>query len=184
MNKDKIQKIIATLLVMIVILYSYYTFLLQPQGAKILDLKKKIAAIEEETRKAQGLILRVQSMEEQGAEASDFLQKADEFFPTGAPIAWFPPMMRAFFERQGIEKVTISSKGSESLGGEGLQGLERLVWDIQMPAVDFLKAGIAIAGLENEQPFASISSISIERTNDDLAYQRVGFELHFTDKKD
>lgn len=184
MNKDKIQKIFASLLALVTFLYIYANFFLSPQSASIQKHREKIVSLEEEIRKAKSLIARVEGMEPQGSITGDYLLKADEFFPTGAPIAWFPPMMRAFFERQGIEQVTLSSKGSSSLDGHGLDGLESLQWAIQISAVDFLKMGIAIAALENEQPFSSISSISIDRNGDDLARQQVGFELHFIDKKD
>lgn len=183
MNKEKIQKIVASVLTLTVLTYCYFNFLLGPQNKKITDRQEQAAKLEEEIRRADTQIARTQSLEPQGIEAEEFLARAEAFFPEGAPIAWFPPMMRKFFKRLGIEEVVLTPKGTTPAGPAALDDYEQLIWDVQLTSVDFLKAGTALAALENEQPFTAINFVQVVR-GASLAEQRVSFELAFTDKKD
>ena len=183
MNKDKIQKVVASVLLLGVLIYAYFAYLIGPLGEGMEQTRSQIDEMQSNVRKADNQILATRNMEEQGRQAEEFLTAAERYFREGTPIAWFPPMMKTFFERQGVDQIMVSSTGASDFESKALDGYENLKWDIQLPAVGFFQLGNLLAAIENEQPFMRVQSLSIGRTAADPQYQRVGMQISFVNRE-
>lgn len=182
MSKEKVQKVILLALFGGGLLYVYFVYLLGPLGGDAERAREAIEVLREDVRKADTVIRASAQVEEEGREAEEFLASASEYFREGTPIAWFPPMITDFFRRQGIGGVVVTSRGSASYAAKALAGYDRLRWDIQFPAIDFFRLGNTLAAIENEQPFAEVTGLTIGRTAGDPALQRVGMDLSLANK--
>ena len=52
-----------------------------------------------------------------------------------------------------------------------MPGFRRLFWTIDVPKVEFVPLGIAIAALENDQPLLEITNLQIEQSKDNVQFQ-------------
>ena len=93
--------------------------------------------------------------------------------PGGEPIAWFPPRMRAFFDRQGIKETATRLERRDKLGEPDLSDFAACYWSIDLPSADFTPLGIALAGLENEEPLMEITRLSITTSLDSPETQHI-----------
>lgn len=59
---------------------------------------------------------------------------------------------------------------SES-GETAMPGFKKVTWTIDVPRVEFIPLGIAISGLENDEPLLTIQNVTIEATREDAQYQ-------------
>jgi type II secretory pathway component PulM len=170
LGKEEIQKIALSTLMLIALLYGYFSLLLDPldKGEKaahsyIDDLKSKIAPAEASVREAKELELKAPG-------AISTLDQVKAMIPDGAPVAWFPQRISEFFKRQGIEKCT--ARAGTELGEKELTGFKKLGWTLDIPAVDTVPLAIAVAALENEQLLMEVTSIQIDALKDNVQYQR------------
>lgn len=180
LGKEEIQKIFLGVLVLIGVLYYYFSMLLGPLDKKEADAKAKIAQLTPQIDEANKTIKGAMPFEKKGTEATETLDQIKSLIPDGAPIAWFPPKIIDFFKRQGIEKTAVH------LGGENtdkdLPGFKKLIWSLDIPRVDVVQLGIAIAALENEHPLIEINSLQIEDLKDNVQYQSAKITLTTTIK--
>ena len=91
----------------------------------------------------------------------------------GAPIAWFPPRMKAFFANRQIDKAGARLENSTGFKQTELINWMKYTWKIDLPAVDYSSLGKAIADLENAEPLLSITRISIKALPDQPQFQQV-----------
>lgn len=170
LGKEEVQKIGLSAVMLVALLYCYFSMLLGPlstqeaaANATIADLKKKIDPAEASVKEAEAL-------EKKSPDAVATLDQVRSLIPDGAPVAWFPERINNFFKRQGIDK-TAAHVGSE-LGDKDLTGFKKLGWSIDVPAVEVVPLAIAIAALENEQQMIEVTSIQIDTLKDDVQFQR------------
>ena len=168
LEQEQIKKIFLSVLLLIALLYCYFTFLLGPvqQGEKTAN--NGIAAVIPQITDAKKQISRTAALETQAPDAIAFLNNLRDTIPDGEPIAWFPPKMSDFFKSHGIEKCTTHML---SEADDAMPGFKKLVWTIDLPKVDFVPLGIAISSLENEEPLLTIVNVSIDATREDAQYQ-------------
>jgi hypothetical protein len=154
--------------------------LLGPLEKQEADAKGKIAQLKPQIDEANKAIKDAVPFEKKGAEATETLDQIKSLIPDGAPIAWFPPKIIEFFKRQGIEKTAVHLGGENS--DKDLPGFKKLSWGLEIPRVDVVQLGIAIAALENEHPLIEINNLQIEELKDNVQYQSVKITLTTTIK--
>ena len=180
LSKDQIQKVILSVLGFVGLLYVYFTFFLGPltksraaADARIGEVQAKIASSKSEMTKAANL-------EQQATEATARFAALKASSPEGAPIAWFPPRMKAFFANQQIEKSTARLESNGPFKQPELAEWNRYTWAIELPQSEFTTVGKAVAQLENTQPLLSISRVSIKADAADPQYQQINLNANTT----
>jgi hypothetical protein len=93
--------------------------------------------------------------------------------PEGAPIAWFPPRIKAFFANQQIDKAFARLESSSTFKQTELAEWSKVNWVIDLPQADFVTLGTAIAELENSEPLLAITKIKIQTLPDQPQFQQV-----------
>lgn len=173
-TKDQIQKIFLSGLLMVALLYCYREFLLgtlnrQEAGATtaLKDVETKIAG-------AGTRLKRLKALEEQTRDASERSAAVNALIPDGEPIAWFPPRIKAFFDRQNIRETTVRLDRKEKPTEPELTATyNSFMWNLELPGVAFTPLGIALAGLENEEPLLEITRLQISAQPTAPELQRV-----------
>ena len=173
LGKDKIQKLALSLIGFVVLIYVYFSFFLGPLNRSrssmivaINDFQTKLGSSKNEMTKAINL-------EKQASAATARYAALTTSSPEGAPIAWFPPRMKAFFSNQQIEKITARLESSVPYKEADLAGWARYNWLLDLPQTDFSSLGRAVAELENTEPLLSIHHINIHPVTDDPQFQQV-----------
>jgi hypothetical protein len=173
LSKDQIQKLVLSTIGFFVLLYVYFSFFLGPLNtsrdsmlATIDDVQNKIAGSKNELAKTANL-------ERQATNATTRFAALKALSPEGAPIAWFPPRIKAFFANQQIDRATARLESSVAYKEADLSGWMRYNWAIDLPQTDFSTLGKAVAGLENSEPLLSIMRLTIHALPEDPQFQQV-----------
>lgn len=175
LGKEEIQKIVLGGLVGMGVVYSYFDLLLGPLKTRHANTQKSIAALQPEISKAKGMIARGTSIRDQAPLAQATIAQIDAMIPEGAPVAWFPTRMTEFFKTQGIDKVTTRMTGEAPL--PSLTGYRRITWNLEIPKVECLRFGAALAALENSEPLISVEACNIDTQREEPDIQRVTLTL-------
>jgi hypothetical protein len=184
LNKEQTKKLILGVFCLIGLLYVYFTFFLGPlhrseqsMKARMEDLRGKIASSKSEMAKAA-------TLEENARTATTHYEALRTLNPEGAPIAWFPPRIKAFFAEQHIDKATARLDSTTASKEKELASWSRYVWSIDLPQADFITLGKAIAALENSEPLLSIKKLTIRASAESPQLQQITLTLStLIDKK-
>ena len=173
LNKNEIQKLALSLMGFVLLLYIYFSFFLGPLNKTrhttlnaIADCQKKIDGSKNEIAKAKNL-------ERQAKDATARFAALKALSPEGAPIAWFPPRIKAFFADQQIEKAVARLESSADFKQGDLSGWSKYNWVIELPQTDFALIGKSIADLENAEPLLSITKLSIHTIHEQPQFQQL-----------
>ena len=66
--------------------------------------------------KARSEIKRSHAVTDQAKSAEETLAQVGDMIPDGAPIAWFPPRIKAFFDRHNLKGSTVQTGGIDATG--------------------------------------------------------------------
>ena len=172
-SKDQVKKLALSAMGFVFLLYVYFTFFLGPLQkartatlAQISDRQKKIDTSKSEVTKASNL-------ERQATDAMARFAALKSMAPEGAPIAWFPPKMKAFFATQGIDRAVARLESNTNFKQNELAAWTKFNWLIDLPQADFVAVGKSIAELENTQPLLSITKLSIHVLPEQPQFQQV-----------
>lgn len=168
-GKDEIQKIALSALLLIGLLYCYFALLLGPLSRGEAKARAEIATLEPQIASAKKQIQKTAQMEKQAPEVKAVLDGLKARFPEGAPVAWFPPRMAEFFKWQGIERSL--TRFTAEAPEKDLPGFRRLTWVIDLPRVEFVTLGGAIAALENDEPLLQITGVTVEASKEEPQMQ-------------
>ena len=177
LSKDQKQKIFLSLLMLAVLVYYYFSFLLAPKNKEEISDLAKIADLDSRLEKAHSLIKRGKAVQDQSVAAGETLAQINDRIPEGAPVAWFPPQVHAFFERHNIKDSTTRSGVTEMAGDPNLGNYKNLNWSIDLPQTSFDQLGIALAGLENENILLEITHLQINTQPENPEKQRVSMNV-------
>lgn len=173
LSKDQIQKLLLSSMGFIVLIYVYFSFFLGPLSnsrdsmlGQINDLQGKVASSKNEMTKTAKL-------EKQAEAATTRFAALKALSPEGAPIAWFPPRMKAFFANQAIDKAAARLETSGPYKETDLAAWMRYNWLIELPQAEFSTLGKAVAALENSEPLLAITRINIKALPEDPQFQQV-----------
>lgn len=176
LGKEEIQKIVLGGLLMLGVIYSYFDLLLGPLTKRAEQTQQSINALGPEIANAKAQIAKSHQMEAESPAATLPMRQVESMIPEGAPVAWFPTHMTEFFKKQGIDKVSTRMTGEAS--DKELPGFRRIVWGVDLPKVDFVPFGQALAALENEEPLLEISAVQIDSSRDDVEMQHAFITLN------
>jgi hypothetical protein len=173
LTKDQVQKLAFSALGFVFLLYVYFTFFLGPLNRSraamlvtIQDRQSKLDASKDEMNKAV-------SLERQAITATSRFAALRALNPEGAPIAWFPPRVKAFFAQQQIDKAVARLDKSTVFKEAELSGWTKYNWLIDLPQADFASLGTAIAELENTEPLLSITRLHIQTLANQPQFQHI-----------
>ncbi len=182
LSKDNIQKIALSTLMLLFILYGYFSFLLDPLAQKGAIARKEMADLRPKLLAAKKQLNETNALEEQAPASQATLETIFNDIPNGSPIAWFPPMMTDFFKNQGINSRSIRLT-READAGATLPKFRRLSWVIELSEVQYSQFGQALAALENKMPLIQIEQIQMMPSTSNVETQNVNMTLSNLVKK-
>lgn len=173
LSKDQIQKLMLSGMGFVVLIYVYFSFFLGPLNNSRDSMLAQIAEVQGKIAGSKTELSKTANLEKQAEAATKRFAALKALSPEGAPIAWFPPRMKAFFANQDIDKGTGRLESSAAFKETDLANWMRYNWIIELPQTDFSTLGKAIAALENSEPLLSVNRISIKALPDDPQFQQV-----------
>jgi hypothetical protein len=175
LSKDQIQKLALSSIGFIVLLYVYFSFFLGPLSNSRDTAEAQIAELQGKVANSKNELAKTANLEKQADASTKRFAALKALNPEGAPIAWFPPRMKAFFANQEIDKVTAKIENSVPFKDADLANWMRYNWMFDLPQTDFATLGKAVAALENSEPLLSITHLSIKALPEDPQFQQVTF---------
>jgi len=160
-SKDELQKIVLSGIGFVVLLYVYFSFFLGPLTKSRANMEKGIADLQSKIASSKTELTKTANLEKQASAAIERFAALRALSPEGAPIAWFPPRLKAFFATQQIEKVAIRPESTGAFKQEELAQWTRYNWLFELPKTDFITAGSALAQLENTEPLLAVNRITM-----------------------
>jgi hypothetical protein len=176
LTKDQIQKLGLCAVGFVALLYVYFSFFLGPLNRSRAGMQQTMSGLQEKLANSKGELQRAASLETEATAATTRYAALQALSPEGAPIAWFPPRMKAFFANQQIDKVTarLDSAGvAVAYKQPELDDWAKYTWLIDLPVTDFAVAGRAIAALENTEPLLAVSKLSIRDGGENAEFQQI-----------
>ena len=173
LSKDQIQKLMLSAMGFVALVYVYFSFFLGPLNTSRDTMLGQIAEVQGKIAGSKTELAKTANLEKQAETATNRFAALKALSPEGAPIAWFPPRMKAFFANQEIDKATARLETSAAFKETELANWMRYNWIIELPQADFSTLGKAMAALENSEPLLSVTRISIKALPDDPQFQQV-----------
>ena len=177
LTKDQIQKISLSTLMMIGLIYCYFTFLIAGLNKADVSNASTIEDLTKQIDKAKTTVKRSANVEEQARSAEETIAQVNDMIPEGAPIAWFPPRMNAFFARHNIKGIITRSNGIDTSTDAVMKDYRNATWSLDIPQVGATALGITLAGLENEEKLLEITRLQVTTPADAPEKQRVSLNL-------
>jgi hypothetical protein len=173
LSKDQIQKLLLSSVGFVVLIYVYFSFFLGPLNASRDSMLSQINEVQSKVANSKSEMTKTANLEKQADASTKRFAALKALSPEGAPIAWFPPRVKAFFANQEIDKATARLENSVVYKEPDLANWMRYNWLIELPQADFSTLGKAVASLENTEPLLSIVRISIKALPEDPQFQQV-----------
>ncbi|MGH8092800.1 MAG: hypothetical protein ACREIF_04950 [Chthoniobacterales bacterium] len=173
LNKDQIQKIVLSTLGLIGLIYCYFTFFLGPLNRSRAAMIQTIAGVQAKSASSKTELKKTANLELQAKEATGRYEALKQTTADGAPIAWFPPKMRTFFGKYGIDKVTARLESSGDFKQPEMSDWIKDTWAIELPESDYNALGKAVADLENTEPLLTIQRIVVHAVAEQPQSQQV-----------
>ena len=173
LTKDQIQKLMLSTMGFVVLVYVYFSFFLGPLNRSRDSMLATIGQVQGKIACSKTEITKAGNLENQAMTATTRFAALKSLSPEGAPIAWFPPRMKAFFANQEMDKTTTRLESSVAYKETDLANWMRYNWLFELPQADFATLGKAVTALENSEPLLSITHINIRVSPDDPQFQHV-----------
>jgi len=183
LTKEEIQKSILSLIGLVVLLYCYSAFLLGPLNQARTRMISAAADGEEKLADGKKTIEQAALLEETARNSHERITMIDKVTPPGAPVAWFPPLLKSFFGADQIDIGHVRLVNTMDLKQPELAAYAKTNWTIEIPRADFLLLGLSIARLENERISSKIIGVRINATADKPEFQSVTLWLAMITKK-
>ena len=173
LSKDQIQKLLLSSVGFVVLIYVYFSFFLGPLNSSRNASLAQISELQDKVANSKNELIKTAKLEKQAETATSRFAALKGLSPEGAPIAWFPPRIKAFFANQDIDKASARLESSAAYKENDLAGWTRYNWLIELPQADFSSLGKAIAALENNEPLLAITRISVRALPEDPQFQQI-----------
>lgn len=144
------------------LIYCYFTFLVSPLDAEKAAAQKEIETLQADTLAGKGTVRKLQDLQAEADKADEVLAQIESMIPEGAPVAWFPPKIKNFFEQHGITDINITKTAENRFDTAALDRFRKMTWVVEIPKANFVNFAIATAGLENSFPLVKISALKID----------------------
>jgi len=181
LTKDQIQKVALCAAGFVVLLYVYFGYFLGPLNRSRATMQGTIADLQGKLGGSKSELQRAANLETEASTATTRYAALQALSPEGAPIAWFPPRIKAFFANQQIDKATAKPDASGTGAPYKQPELEdwgKYTWLIDLPQADFAVAGKAIAELENTEPLLAVSKLSIRDGGENAEFQQITLSVN------
>ena len=169
LGKEEIQKICLSGLLLLGVVYSYFDLLLGPLMTRQQQTQTNVNALGPEIASAKAQIAKTKQLELDTPKLTLPMRQAQAMIPEGAPVAWFPTRMGEFFKKQGVDRA--STRLTAETPEKELKGFRRITWGVDLPKVEFMTFGQAVATLENEEPLLEITALQIDTSREDVETQ-------------
>lgn len=173
LSGDQIKKLVLSGMGFIFLLYAYFTFFLGPLNKSRADTEKSIAELQRKMDSSKSEIQKATNLERQAKDATARFAALKALNPEGAPIAWFPPRMKAFFADRHIDKAVARLESNSAFKEPELAAWTKYNWLIELPQADYVSAGQALADLENSEPLLTIDKLSIHTITEQPQFQQI-----------
>jgi hypothetical protein len=173
LSKDQIQKLMLSTMGFVVLIYVYFSFFLGPLNNSRDTMLGQIDELQTKVANSKSELTKTSRLEQQADASTKRFAALKALSPEGAPIAWFPPRMKAFFASQEIDKTTARLESNVAFKEADLAGWMRYNWLLDLPQADFSTLGKAVAALENAEPLLSITRLSIKASPEDPQFQQI-----------
>ena len=173
LSKDQLKKLMLSAMGFVVLIYVYFGFFLGPLNTSRDSMLAQIGEFQGKVAGSKTELTKTANLERQAETATKRFAALKALSPEGAPIAWFPPRMKAFFTNQEIDKAAARLESSAAYKETDLANWMRYNWVIDLPQADFSTLGKAVAALENAEPLLSIVRINIRALPEDPQFQIV-----------
>ena len=183
LSKDQVQKVILSVMGFCILLYVYFTFFLGPLNRSRMAMEQRMADLQGKLRNSNTELKRATGLERTVGNATSRYAAMEALTPEGAPIAWFPPRMKAFFADEKIDKVTARLGGSVDPKEPELSAWSKYSWMVSLPEADYAALGKALADLENSEPLLWIERLTIKTQAEQPQYQQVDIVANHLIKK-
>ena len=177
LTKDQLQKIVLSSLMMIGLIYCYFTFLIAGLNQSDRVTAAAIEALDKDIAKAKSNVKRGASVEEQARSSEELLAQVNDMVPDGAPIAWFPPRMSTFFARHGVKNIAVRNSSLDPAADAVMKDYRNANWTVEVPQIGATALGITLAGLENEEKLLEVTKLQVSSQADAPEKQRVSLNL-------
>jgi hypothetical protein len=183
LSKDEIKKCVLSLLGLIALLYCYSAFLLRPLNQAQARMITATADCEKKLAEGNKTLQEVAQLEKTAGNSIARSTAIEELTPAGAPVAWFPALMKSFFAADQIEIGHVRLLSTTALKQSELATYSKMDWIIDIPHTDFLLLGLSIARLENERVLSNITGVEIHAVQDKPEFQSVTLGIAMILKK-
>jgi len=177
LSKDEIKKCILSLLGLMVLLYFYSAFLLRPLNQARARMITTMADRERKLAEGKKTLEVAAQLEETARNSIARSTTLERLTPAGAPIAWFPPLMKSFFAADQIKIGHVRLLDTTALKQPELATYSKMDWVIDIPHTDFLLLGLSIARFENGRILSNITGIQIHAVQDKPEFQSVALGI-------
>jgi hypothetical protein len=176
LGKEEIQKLVLGGLMLIGLVYCYFTMLLGPMQVKRTTTQTQIDQIRVKITEAKKQISRATALEAAAPAHALTVKQLSALVPDGSPVAWFPTRLSEHFKQYGLDKATtrLNSEAPEPQ----LTGFRQTTWGVEFQKAEFGPLAVALAGFENEHLLAEISNLQLDVLKDDPASQHVTLTLN------
>ncbi len=176
LGKEEIQKIVLGGLLLVGLVYGYFTMLLGPLASSRERTQKEIDEVRGQLTGAKKQIARTNTLEAAAPAHALAVKQLTALIPDGSPVAWLPTRLADFFKQYGVDKAA-TRLNSETPEPE-LAGYRLTTWGVDFQKAEFGPLALALAGLENEQLLAEISTVQIEALKEEPGSQHVTLTLN------
>jgi len=161
LQSSEIKKIAIGVVFVLLGVYVYFSNFRKPLEEKQKRLEKELVGLREQAKAARDQIARTKALTAGATAAEEVFAQFEQFMKEGAPVAWFPPQVEAFFDRHAIKGVETRIGNEERLPEPDLAHLTQQRWSVRIPQVGYLGFGVALAALENELPILEVQSLRL-----------------------
>jgi hypothetical protein len=183
LSKEETKKCVLSLLGLIVLLYCYSAFLLRPLNQARARMITAMADCEKKLAEGKKTLQKVARLEETARNSIARSTTIEKLTPPGAPVAWFPPLMKSFFAADQIEIGHVRLLNTTALNQAELADYAKTDWTIDIPRADCLLLGPSIARFENERVLSNVTFIQIHAVQDKPDFQSVTLVIAMVVKK-
>lgn len=173
LSKDQIKKVLLCGMGFVVLVYVYFSFFLGPLNSSRDAALAQITELQDKVANSKNELSKTSRLEKQAETATSRFAALKALSPEGAPIAWFPPRIKAFFAGKEIDKAAARLESSGAYKETDLASWMRYNWVIDIPQAEFSSLGQALASLENNEPLLAITRLTVKALPEDPQFQQV-----------
>jgi hypothetical protein len=170
LNPEQTKKLVLVGLMFACALYAYFAIFLADLNKAGKAAEKKSADLEPQLRAARAALARARQIEAELPAAAAALDSLKTLIPDEDPVAWVPRRIVDYFKRHGV--TANPPRFSRAFDQIPTAKIYRAEYSVEIPKTDIIGLGIALAGLENEDPLVEVLGVRVEADAAGPEFQR------------